>query len=338
MYNRLMPGAPGANIQLAKGIQSLLVKCRRISDIRHLSPLPDEAQRLIDKVAIKVGTERLSLAKLLFAKQLTFPVTDPMAVMEIYSESVSKSGGASRSMLPNSRGENQLMDRAAVRVPLYCTWDDFNFNIRTLAASERAGTPLDTAHIEEAYRRVNESIEDATINGCGFAVNGNTAYGFLTHPSINTYQYGTGGEAWTASGHDGGDIVDDVVAMIQLLQDAFYYGPYVLAVPSAYALKLVKDYSSVKGDGTILERLRKIDLGGGPLEIITVDRLPANTTVLFQATSNVVDMIDGGQPTTISWENQPGFIKDFMVMSFIVPRIRVDYDGNCGIVVGSTTG
>lgn len=324
----------GAGLAQAPGpLSNALLSINSIDDLRAYSPLPDEAQRLIDTAVVSVGLERLTLVADLYAAGLTFPLADPLSVMELYWERDSKIGHAKRMMLPNARGENQLVNRDGLRIPIYATVEDFNLNVRTLRASLRAGTPLDTSMVAQAVRRVNESIEDAAINGAGLAVGGNTAYGILTHPNANTQAY-SGGEAWTAAAHDGEDILGDVLNMVDALQADNMFGPYRLYVNTTYGNKLNEDFKA-NSDKTILQRLQEMTFEGQPLTVRVADRLPANYTALVQMTSNVVDVIDGQQPTVISWASANGMEQFFMVLAFVIPRIKAAIDGTCGICVGN---
>lgn len=306
-----------------------------IPTLRSLSPLEEDAQRVIDKAVVRVGLERLTIVRDVLAAGLTYPLSDPLSVMELQWEKISKTGGAQRTMLPSSRGENQLPDRTISRVPIYLTTDDFHMNIRTLKMSERLGTPLDTSLVEEATRRVNEGIEDAMINGAGVTVEGYTTPGLLSGASQNTYNY-TGNEAWDNSGHTGEEILTDVLAMIDKLIADKYYGPYNLYIPTLYGTKLMQEFKT-NSDKSIMMRLKEITAGGRALNIEVADRLPANTTVLMQMTSNVVDIIDGQRPVVVPWTSPDGFTLFWMVMAIMVPRIKSDYDGNSGIVVGTPT-
>lgn len=332
---RSMLGRAGGSVPNIPGLGEALLKCNTLAEIRNLSPLPDEAQRLFDQEVINVGLNRLTIVGDLIANGQVFPIADPLSVMEVYWEAISKVGHAKRVMIPTARGENQLPDRIGHRIPVYATIDDFNLGVRTLRASQRVGAPLDTAMAGQATRRVNEAIEDAAINGAGFSVNGNDAPGLLTATNVNEYAY-KDAEAWDASGHSGEDIKEDVLGMIAMLQADAFYGPYNLYIPTDYWFKLVTDFKS-NGDASILARLQEIEAGGRRLEIKVADMLPEDRTVLMQMTSDVMDVIVGMQPTLFSWQSNDGWDFYFAVMAFVIPRIRNTYSDQSGIVVGGLT-
>jgi hypothetical protein len=311
-----------------------------VQEMRALSPLPENAQKLVDTAVVKVGLERLSVVADLMAEGLTYNLPNPLSVTEVQWESVNKIGDAIRTMSPEARGEFQLPDRSINRVPVYLTMDDFSVNIRTLLASQRVGQPLDTFMVEEATRRVNEAIEDAAINGAGIQQNGYTTPGLLTASVSTAYTYETSGgstTAWTHSSKTGQKIVNDVLAMIDLMQAAHRYGPYNLYVNTTYGNALNKNFSdgTTTFPTTILQRLEQIQVGGRNLRVRVADRLPTDRTVLVQMTSDVIDVIDGQRPTVVPWTSPSGFTLFWAVMAIVIPRIRKDYDSNKGIVTGN---
>ena len=317
--------------------QALLRSNLSIPALRALSPLQEDAQRAIDRAVVRVGLDRLVIAADLLAAGLTYPLPNALSVMELQWEQVSKSGGAQRTMSPAARGEHQLQARRPKRIPIYLTTDDFSVGIRFLQASQRIGAPIDTSLVEDATRRVNEAIEDATINGAGIAVDGNQTPGILNAPNVNTYSYGgaSGKEAWDHADKTGQQILDDVLAMVAVLQANKKFGPYNLYVNTAYDNKLNKNFVE-NYPTTIRQRLEQVVVGGRNLVVRAADKLPAHRTVLMQMTSDVIDMITGLSPTVIPWTSADGFTLYWMVMAIMVPRVRDDYEGNSGIVVGNT--
>jgi len=303
-----------------------------IASLRSLSPLSDRAQIAVDKAVVEVGLERLTFAADIMAAGLTYPLTDPLSVTQLEWESTGKSGGAQRTMSPSARGENQLPDRIINRLPIYLTTDDFSLGIRTLKMSQRVGQPLDTALIKQATRRVNEAIEDAAINGTttvdgsALVVGGYGAPGLLNAPNANVH---TLTASWVTA--TGDQIYTDVAAMISKLQADKKYGPYNLYVGTAFGGGIDRDFKA-NGTLTIRQRLLAID----QLQSIkTADMLPVNKAVIVQMTSDVIDMVTGQPPTVIPWTSLDGFTLFWLVMAIMVPRVRSDYDGNSGIVIGS---
>jgi uncharacterized linocin/CFP29 family protein len=313
-----------------RGLGNALLNCKSIADLRSHAPLPKDAQEMIDAAVIRVGLERLVIAGDIMAAN-TYSLPDPLSVMELYWERVAEIGDAQRTMLPGARGERQMPRRDGQRIPIYATADDFSLNIRTIRAAVRAGAPLDTFMVEQATRRVNESVEDATINGADLTVDGNSVPGLLNAPNVNTVSWSGSNPAWDHASKTGEEILTDALAMIDELQDSKRYGPYNLYIPTAYGNAINKDFKA-NSDKTIRQRLEEVD------EISSVkvaDQLPANRGIMLQMTSDVADMIVGQTPITVSWEDGPGWERFFVVLAFLIPRVRDDIDGNSGICTGN---
>lgn len=311
--------------------------------LRALSPLSDKAQVVVDRSVVEVGLERLTFVADLLAEGLTYSLPDPLSVTQLEWDKGSKVGAAQRTMSPSARGENQLVDRTHQRLPIYVTTDDFSIPIRTLKMSERVGQPLDTAQIKQATRRVNESIEDAAINGAttldgqNLVVAGYSAPGLLNAPNANTYALTTDWSATGTIGTDGPARVNDVLAMIGKLQADRKYGPYNLYVGTLAGNAIEQDYKA-NTMGTIRQRLESIEAGGRNIRVRIADRMPNAATgtqvALVQMTSDVVEIVNGQPPTVIPWTSLDGFTLYWLVMAIMVPRMRDDYDGNSGVCLG----
>lgn len=331
--NRYQPG--GAAPTRQPYLADLLLRDLSVGTLRSLSPLPEDAQRLIDQTVVQVGMDRLVVVDDLISEGLTYTLPDPLGVMELQWDVMNRAGYAIRVMNPAARGENQMQDRLSRRLPIYLTTDNFFLPIRTLRASQRVGAPLDTSGISNATRNVNEAIEDAAINGVDFAVNGNSAPGLINAPNANHFVYETG-TAWDNSGKTGEEILADVMGMIDMAQADRRFGPYNLYIPTTYGNKINADFKS-NGDKTIRMRLEEIVAGGRNLRIRVADKLPANRTVLVQMTNDVVDIVRGQDPVAVPWTSPDGFTLFWLVMAIMVPRVKDDYDDHSGIVVGFTS-
>lgn len=308
-----------------------------VGEMRAAAPLSEESQRLMDDGVMVVGRQGLTIVDDLLAEGLTRPLPNWISVMELGHRRRGESGYAQRTMDLDVQGERQVGKADRVLIPIYATHDDFSFGARELAMSERVGQPLDTDNVEQATRNVNVAIEDQAINGIPFNVDGNTAPGLLTNPS-NTVTYTGTNKAWDHASKTGAEIVADVLAMVAASRADYYRGPHNLYIPSAYATALDRNYTDgvTTFDTTVRERLEKIQTGGRPLRIREADMLPANRTALVQMTRNVIDVIVGQTPATLSWTNNNGFRRYWMVLACMIVRIKTDYDAKSGIVIGNT--
>lgn len=316
----------------------LSVRGLRAPGFRALAPLFDKAQVVVDQAVVEVGLQRLSFVADLMAEGLVYNLSDPLSITQLEWYKSNKIGAAQRTMTPSSRGENKLPIVLPSRLPIYLTTDGFELDIRTLKMSQRVGTPLDTSIVKQCVRAVNEALEDAAINGAttldGQALvdAGYSAPGLLNAPNANTE--GITVADWTTS-PNGANCVGDVLNAINTLQGDKKYGPYNLYVGTVMGNALQNDFSTTKGDLTIMQRLEEIQAGGRPLRIRTTDMMPAGKWALVQMTSDVVEVVNGQSPTVIPWTSLDGFTIHNLVMAIMIPRVRSDYDGNSGICIGS---
>jgi len=212
-------------------------------------------------------------------------------------------------------------------LPLPIVHKDFSFNIRALSASRRGSTPLDTTTAMLAARQVSEKIESILFTGSGtYTYGGGTIYGYLDHPSKNDV---TLSENWDASGKTGDEIIQDVLDMKQASINALHYGPWVLYIPTAYETAIDDDYKAAS-DKSIRQRILEIS---GIQDIKVVDKMTANNVALVQMTSDVVRMVEGLPMQTVEWQEGGGFTTNFKVLTIMVPQIRADHNGNCGVTV-----
>lgn len=317
------------------------------SEFRALAPLADKAQVVIDKAVVEVGLERLTVAADIIAAGLTYPLSDPLSVTQLEWNTTNKIGAAQRTMSPSARGENKLPIVLPSRLPIYLTTDGFEIDIRTLKMSQRVGTPLDTNIVKQCTRAVNEAIEDATINGAttldgqDLVVAGYSAPGLINAPNKEVETLTAA--AWTTV-PVGATVFSQTMSMINKLQANKKFGPYRMYVGTQISNALDHDYDTTNPSRgmTIRERLLKIET----LQAIrTADLIPAgngaspsigNKVILVQMTSDVLDMVVGQPPTVIPWTSLDGFTIHNLVMAIMIPRVRSDYNGDSGVVIGTT--
>lgn len=316
------------------------------AEFRSLAPLQDKAQVLIDKAVVNVGLQRLTFVADIIASGLVYNLSDPLSVTQLEWNSVNKIGAAQRTMSPAARGENKMPITLPNRLPVYLTTDQFEIDIRTLKMSQRVGTPLDVSIVEQCTRAVNEAIEDAALNGAttldgqDLKVAGYTAPGLLNAPNANTQTLTAA--AWTTT-PVGATVFNEVMSMINKAQADKKFGPYNLYVGTQIGNALDSDYNAGTSNPiSIRNRLLQIPM----LQKISVADLMSggngatpsigNKAVLVQMTSDVIDMVVGQYPTVIPWTSLDGFMIHNLVMAIMIPRVRSDYDGNSGIVIGTT--
>jgi uncharacterized linocin/CFP29 family protein len=321
-----------------------------IGYIRSCAPLPLHAEELIDKAVTQVALERLVIADDIDSMGLSTPLPNWLAVMNFRWQKMSKVGNAVFSMLPDVRGEDDKVDLGIDSLPIYCITSKFNLHARLFAEWERTGIPIDTTMVQQHTRRVSEAIEVSTIWGppANFQVNNLSVPGLLTAPNGSIFIY-SGNLKWDDPAKTGIEIVDDVLGMIDAEQANQMYGPYILYVGTKYGNVLNQDYKTAQVN-TITTRQRILQIN----EISSIkvaDRLPKDTALLLQLTNNVVKMIKGQSPTSLSWmEGPPGLqTRRYMVLACMIPQVIETYSGGAGpgqvagagqsgVVIGTSNG
>ena len=318
----------GGQVVAAHGsvAQSLLTNGFNASSLRTNALLRYDEWKLIDEVVVKIARERLRGIADLVQAGLTKPLKNALGTTVLQFEQESDFGDAEINMDAVTRGRGDRITFTPGYLPIPIIHKDFHLTIRALEASRKRGEPIDTTQIAAATRKVTEKTEDILFNGSSsFAYGGGTIYGYIDAPHRGTVALS---EQWTASSCTGQDILDDVLSMIEEANDAHYYGPFVLYVPTAYGVAIEDDFKAAS-DRTIRERLIAIE---SISDVRVSDKLTAHNVVLIQLTSDVVELVSGMQVQPVEWDEQGGMIKQFKIMSIMVPWIKSDADGNCGIV------
>lgn len=320
----------------------------------------------LDKVVVKAARYRLRLVSDLMAS-VPFGGFNGMNKMILEHETMSDPGVAVQDMDGLSEGQGDAPLFQLEGVPLVITHSDFHVAARKLAISRNTGMPTDTTMAEAAGRRCGEMVEKVTIgNKTGITYGGasthvggygrnSTVYGLINFTPRLTK---TGCTKPTAGAWVPTTTINEVLAAINQLKASKYFGPYVLYHTTDWDPYLDGDYyyaltsGAVAPTRTLRERLKSI------ADISDVRRLdmwfpsaPASTTgpggdidasavtfsfALLQLTSDVVQMVNGMDITTVQWETSGGMQVNFKVMTIQVSRFKADYYGNCGLLHGTT--
>jgi uncharacterized linocin/CFP29 family protein len=301
--------------------QKLLQSNFNVNALRDLSVLRKDEWIQYDTAVVETAQRRLVAVGDLLSRGLTYNLDNALGVTQVQWEQTGDLGDAIVSMSGLTQGQNDKMDFALQSVPVPIVHKDFHINIRTLESSRREGQPLDTMQAEVAARIVSEKIESILFLGSNVAGTANKIYGYLTAPNRNT---GSTTSAWAT----GANAIADVLAMIGKAMADNMFGPYIIYVPVAYFVKLGDDFKA-DSDKSTMSRLLEIP---GIEAIKPSSDLTGNNVVLVQLTRDVVDMIDGIQPTVVMWESHGGFLVNFKVLAIMVPRVKNDKSLQSGIV------
>lgn len=241
-------------------------------------------------------------------------------------------------------------------LPLPITHSDFSFGQRQMGISRNSGQGIDLRMGEAAGRRVAESVERVLIGidagmtyggGSSAPTYGRTSkvYGYTNFTNRNTYTSIT-----TPTGANPNSTVANVLAMRDLLLADNFTGPYMLYCSNDWDLYMDNDYAFTNGSNwatnpnmTLRDRLRKID---GINDVRRLDFwTPVNSSgvslpfqlLLVQMDAEVARAVIGMDVTTIQWDTKGGLQTNFKVMCIMVPQLRADNAGNCGICHGTTS-
>ncbi|MEW5725495.1 MAG: major capsid protein [Thermodesulfobacteriota bacterium] len=280
--------------------------------------------KLLDTVLLETTKSRLNGVADLLGRGLKFDIPNGLGTMILEYEDVSDIAGAQFDMDGVSRSREDTPEYDLKGLPLPIVHKGFSYSARVLAASRRSGTPLDTTNGVMSARKVAEALEDLLFNGTGgITYGGYTIYGYNNHPNRITANVTN----WDDPAKDGEAIVHDILNAITQLNSAGFYGPFVLYVCTHWYVKLLDDYKAAS-DKSIISRLKEIT---EIQDIKVADKLTDNTASLVQMTADVVRMVVGMMPTTVQWETEGGMRQHFKHMAIMVPQIRADQNGHCGV-------
>lgn len=317
----------------------------RVSYPRHLAPFPDEVNKVIQDSILRVGRRGTVLFADLLDAGLVVPLPGWLGVTEYTQRRMDFEVNAQRTMELDVRGERQMPDFNEFTVPIWATWADNSIGIREREKMKRGNINFDGTWVEAATYKINRNFEDQAWNGLTnkqgglIKINGNTAPGVLTSPT-NTFEFTGSNPSWTHASKKGSEILADVQGMAAMMEGEGdlneFPGPYTLYVNTAYNNALNDNYSdgTTTFDMTIRQRLQMLEFGGAPLRIRPAYMLGADQVVMIQLTSDNIDVILGQQPSDFTWLQNNGLRQFYMVLGCAVVRVKTNYFGRSGIVVG----
>lgn len=308
--------------------QVLENNARRVVRVANATLRKDEWIEL-DRQIVEAYQVRLRAVTDLRSRGLQYTVPDGLSKTVLQTERQSDINGAILSMDGTRESERDRPLFDIVNLPLPIVHKDFSFSARQLAASRKGGSPLDMTTARLAARQCAEQIEELLLGvATGITYGGGTIYGYTNFPNRNTRTI----TLPTAGGWTPATALDDVLAMRSQAYGDNQFGPYVLYCSPNWDQYMDDDFSSAKGDNTLRQRLKMIE---GIEDVRTLDKLTGYSLVLVQMQQDTARMVVGAEITTVQWESKGGMQVNFKVMGILVPQVRADYDGRCGIVHGS---
>lgn len=285
--------------------------------------------RTLDDAVVKVAEQRLVGFDDLRANGLVKPLGNAMGTTVLTWEEMSDAMEAEVNIDPVKRTKSDAVQFNTNHIPIPVIHADYQISERLLQESRNRGSGLDVLNAERAARKVAEKLEDMLFGAAAtLAYGGGTIHSYISFPDNTDVSLAT---AWNDGAMTPALILADVIAMKQASIDSKFYGPWILYVPAAYDTVMDEDYdTSGTSTQTIRQRIESIN---GISKVQVVDRLPADNVLLVSMQSDVVDLIDGMPFQNVQWATEGGFLHHYKVMTIQVPRVKSDYNSNCGIIL-----
>lgn len=300
----------------------------KVINVNAEAVLRREEWMALDAAILGIAEQRLTGINDLVSRGLVYNLGNAMGTTVLESHTVSDAMEADLTMdgVTRSKGDRPVFGTTYLPIPIIHV--DYEINTRVLAASRSLGNALDTTSAERAARRVAEKLEDMLFQDTVWSFGGGTIYSYTKYPDRELLTLSTYGN-WASTGTTGAKIVESVLAMKQASINNYFYGPWVLYIPTNFETRLDNDYDATTPGTTIRERIMKI---AGIQDIKVIDRLASSNVLLVQTTSDVVRLVRGMGLTNVQWSTEGNFVNKYKVLTIQVPQIRSDYNGRTGII------
>lgn len=294
-----------------------------VNALRTNDVLRKEDWLLFDRTVVEVARAQLIGVSDLVSAGLSVPLSNALGTTVVQWEKQGDLSDAEINMTGLAESQRDRLEWTPVNLPIPITHKDFQLSVRNIASSRNSGMPLDTSTSAVAARRVSDMLERTLFQGASITHGGGTVYGYTNFPARNT---GSVTADWTTA--TGDQIITDITTkLIPALQSDNYYGPYTIYCSVGAYTNMLKDLKAAS-DKSILQRVLEMPMIKA---VRPTTQLTGSNVVMVQMTSDVIDIIDGLQPTPVMWESHGGMMVHFKVMAIMVPRLKSDANGNCGI-------
>jgi hypothetical protein len=291
----------------------------------------DEWEEL-DSAVVQAATKRLNGVMHLQERGLTQRLGGIGTLLSQWN-TASEMTAATANLSGHSRGDRDRVDMHLAGVPVPVVFKPYSIGARELAASRNLGDALNVVNGAAAGRVVAEKLEDMLFNGdSSLNLNGNTIYGYTTHPNRNS---GTAGSGDFSNGGDWGtgtNVVSTVADAIAVANADNSYGPFVLYVATTQYNQAANAFFT---DGSGQTPLQRVEMLAGIEAVYPSDWLTAGEMVLVEMDREVVDLaiVPGFFPlNNLEWTTGDGMMNMFKAVAIAVPRIKSRYGGKSGIV------
>jgi uncharacterized linocin/CFP29 family protein len=292
-------------------------------EIQANATLRPEDWKQLDDVIIRTARNELIGINDLRSAGLTYNLKNALGTMILESNTVSDSMQAILSMNGIVRGQNDRPEFDKQGTPLPLLHSDYEIQTRSLEASKKSSTPLDTESAALAAKALSERLETMLFGSWSYLYGGYSAYSYLTYPNRNQL---TLAESWQTASHAA--ITRNILDMKQQLSDLSFHAPKMVYIPANWQPRL-DEYYNVEKEQTLYERILQV---AGIRDIKPTPYLANDNAVMVQMTSDVVRLIDGLPITNVQDVGEGGFLNSYKIYTICVPEVRSDIRGNTGLV------
>lgn len=278
--------------------------------------------RTLDGV-VETYRARLSAWNDLLTQTRPYRTPNGIGTMQVLTQTTTDPGDATISMSGDVEAANFRRTNSQTILPVPLIYSGFTLDVRELQASRAGSRALDLDQLEQCARRVLEAQDALTIGTTTFTGPGGTIQGYTSFTPRAT------GSITAPSGNFGPVLINDLNAMRQTLIGKKMYGPYMVYFGIGWDQYLDQDYSTLKGEGTVLERVLKLrDVKGAKV----LPTLSGTQVLMVQMDSGLVRPVIGQDPVVVQWQTNGGMTLHYRVVACSAPQMRVDSAGNSGIV------
>lgn len=287
--------------------------------------LYDEWKAIDKTVDGVVETYRARLSAWSDLQTMTRPYRTPNGIgtLQLLTQTITDPGSAVISMSGDVQEENARRANSQTIMPVPLIYSGFTLDVRELMASRSGSRALDLDQVEQCTRRVLEAQDALTIGTTTFTGPGGVIQGYTSFTSRAT------GSITAPTGNFGPVLINDLNAMRTVLMNKKMYGPYMIYMGIGWDQYLDQDYSTLKGEGTVKERILKLR---DVRDVKILPTLSGTQVLMVQMDSALVRPVIGQDPVVVQWTSNGGMTLHWRVVACGAPQLRVDGAGNSGIV------
>lgn len=296
--------------------------------VGNASPLPRDVWGEWDREAVEIQREVLSVFN-----DLSASVGRPIAIGKLmhHFRQVSDSGEVNVSMDGRSKARTDQPEITYQGTPVPILDSTFSYGWRQIEAARTEGWSLDDDGRSNAMYKVAERLELQALDGdASIVVGGSQLYGLRTHPKRSTRATGV-----TLNGATGAEWLAEINATVKKLHESNFRVPVTLYVNwDDWYYAGNTDYSTLKGDKTIAQKVRELDGVGA---VVPASKVSANEIIAAVKNRRVVQVL-GAMPmvTRAQFRANPEDDYDFVTMAAASVEVKYDAEDQCGIAHSSS--